>query len=408
MEKTSYAEDELNVGRELLVIHGWAYTPPPVAMFCLNFFGRDWFGARLKGSDATAFTQLMLTIYICQLHGLLLSKKDAMRAIQAEHVTTAQRYADIAVSLGLITIEKSKLDGRIQLLVPTRTGIAKVEKELGAIAKAMKWAAAEEARNFDEARALHDAISVEPPKLEQLALVADAFLHVEEPREKLKLPPLHTKKAPPPPRTMERYVEVYTETLEHIEGCVPALDARCEAYMYLGKYHDALNDAEQLIRLQPGKYLARRALLYVRTKQPDKAIADYNVVIQHEPDFARFFMLRAEAFLQKEDWGSALRDVEQVMKDAAGFFPVRVQQIRAVALLQLQRLEDALAEFKAVRERIANDVEDSDEAIGLIKSSGTLSGNFQVELLDTFSDRETLPHLDELIANLEAHLKEHG
>src|SRR5262245_8959871 len=104
------------------VIHTVSYSPDPTVYFCLNFLGREWFGGSVKGAEALTFAHMIFSLYTVQRQGLLMSKKDVMRAIGAEHVTTAKRYADIGVKLGMLRLAKAEMDQRVELVILTDHG----------------------------------------------------------------------------------------------------------------------------------------------------------------------------------------------------------------------------------------------------------------------------------------------
>ena len=56
----------------------------------------------------------------------------------AEHISTAKRYPDLAVRLGFVETRKATLDSRIQLLYLTEPGRKAVEHELEIITKSAR------------------------------------------------------------------------------------------------------------------------------------------------------------------------------------------------------------------------------------------------------------------------------
>ena len=274
MEITAIQEADVPTEPDWM-IWGSSYTPPSTALFCLNFLGRNWFdldaklppARRLTQADKLTFVRLMITLYAVQKQGLLLSKKDVMRAIDAEHISTAKRYTDLGVTLGFVTTRKAKLDTRIQLLYLTEAGQRAVERELEVLTKAARWLVADLSENLaDHSKSyeLRDSITVEPPKLEQLAIVND----------ELRKPPPGT--VPPMrgralasegareawlkafvqarqryrPLTALRWVAAYSEILEFDPRNREALDAREQNNeRLLGNLNAALEDADKLVEI---------------------------------------------------------------------------------------------------------------------------------------------------------------
>jgi tetratricopeptide (TPR) repeat protein len=345
------------------VIHGHAYsaTIPATLRFCLNFLGRNWFGTTLKGAEAVAFTQLMLTIYLVQRQGFLLSKKDAMRAIGAEQVTTAKRYVDAAVELGMLRVEKSKRDRRVELLVPTQAGLQIIEKELKAVEETIHWAETRLAEQYeheahfsvreapepprlklsDNAPISYDfesAITVEPPRLEELLLVNDPFAGQGG------------------PQTFTRYIEAYTETLRLMPENVYALEERARLYGRIGRHDKALADMNRLMELRPDQYLTDRARVYLEMDRYDEAIADVTRLMELKPELAPR-ALRAQAYARKGEWQGALEDFDAAIKEVEEMFkePVVVPEVwagRGTAHAALGHFDEALADLEKAYERV--------------------------------------------------------
>lgn len=157
-----------------------------------------------------------------------MSKKDALRAMGVDHLATAQKYIALAHDANLITIERSKLDARVYLLVPTAKGIGTIEGELDRIHTDHQWAQA--CLDFDEDRAeelrpdlsFHPAFRDDPVGVPEV-IKSSAF-----------------------GSDAEREIALYSETLEHAPSNV---DARLHRAMLLenaGQYHKAIDDLEYL------------------------------------------------------------------------------------------------------------------------------------------------------------------
>ena len=362
------------------VIHGHAYsaTIPAVLRFCLNFLGRNWFGTTLKGAEAVTFTQLMLTVYLVQRKGFLLSKKDAMRAIGAEQVTTAKRLVDAAVELGMLRVEKSKRDRRVELLVPTDTGLEIIEKELGVMEEAIHWAElrlaeghAHEAhfavRGDPKAPRLklsdehppsyefEHSITVEPPRLEELLLINDPFAGQGG------------------PQTFTRYIDAYTETLRLMPNNVHALEERARLYERIDRHDWALADINLLMELRPDQYLADRARVHLAMDQYDDAIADITRLLELKPELAPRD-IRARAYACKGDWQHALEDFDAAVKEVEGMFkePIVLPELRAgrgFAHAALGHFDEALVDLETAYERVARFQKGHEESLKVLERS---------------------------------------
>jgi tetratricopeptide (TPR) repeat protein len=339
-------------------IYGRSYSPQPLVEFSLNFLGRDWFGAGLKGSEALTFARLMLAMYAVQAQGLLMSKKDAMRAIGAEHVATTKRYADLAVDRGMLRIETSQLDRRVELLVLTEAGVRAVEKELETISHTIQWVEAARGRGSARAHELHRSITVSPPRLEQLTIVDDPLPPPSQSPDQ-GLP----ERPPAPPKTFARYNAAYSETLRLIPNNFPALNSRLENYRWLGEYENALADANRLEELQPGNHLARRADIYVQLEKFDLAIADIDRLMQLEPGTKYPRITRAKAYAGKGEWQAALDDIRAVYEDQEKGLDdvVRLRGFAHAALGHTEAaLEDLTYAYEKTMEYIHNILRDPD------------------------------------------------
>src|ERR1700687_5886457 len=74
--------------------------------------------------------RLLIGIFICYNSGLLPTKKQALKFMNATHGKTSQRYIRLAEEKGLLTVAQSKADQRVDKLCPTESLLALVESEL--------------------------------------------------------------------------------------------------------------------------------------------------------------------------------------------------------------------------------------------------------------------------------------
>jgi tetratricopeptide (TPR) repeat protein len=393
-------------------IYSISYSPPPAVEFCLNFLERDWFGAGLKGEESLTLARLLLTVYGAQCQGLLISKKDAMRAIGAEHVSTTKRYADIALQLGILKLEKSAIDRRVELLVPTDVGIRMIEKELDTIAETIRWAAAEFANDWSKASELKGSISSHPLRLEELTLVADPFTprperhgqprKTEEQDNVTKQMIMQLEQAQEArPRSHARWIAAYSETIRLMPSNVLALDARSEAYKFLGDYEKALADVNRMEELQPGKWLVRRAYILNALRRYDAAIADMSRAIELEPEMREPRINRAEAYVETEEWQLALKDLDYVMEpEGTREYPPDWVRLRGYARVGVGQIKEAIDDLEYVLCR-------QKEYLDLVTDPdyhNTFSTGEDYRRADEEQVRANICHLEALIGDLKKRL----
>jgi tetratricopeptide (TPR) repeat protein len=339
---------------ERWLIYGHEYSPNPAIEFSLNFLGRDWFGTGLKTPDALTFARLLLSIYAVQAEGLLMSKKDAMRMIGAEHVSTIRRHTDLAIERGILRMERSQLDRRAELLVLTDFGIKTIEKELQEISRSARWLRAalkeakktgDEPQDDETASQLHDSITVKPPALEKLTLVNDVSLGLRTALTAEGSRP-HIALLRAPAKSFARYNAAYSETLRLLPNNLPALHARLHNYEFLRDYESALADVNQLEQLEPGHHLVRRADIYVELGQYDLAIKDINRELELYPDNQSARSFRALAYAGKGEWQKALDDVSAVARPNREDNPEWWVYLRGRAHAALGHKEEAIADLE--------------------------------------------------------------
>lgn len=133
-------------------------------------------------------------------------------------------------------------------------------------------------------------------------------------------------------------------------GRAGALTERAWLHTVMGDSQAALADYTQAIELSPreGPYL-QRAQLLEQMRRYDAALADLNQYVTLFPQRANAWETRAEHYTRRGNHEAALRDynaaIERNRADAQLHFR------RAGALIQLDRLEEALADLDWVIER---------------------------------------------------------
>jgi DNA-binding MarR family transcriptional regulator len=394
-----------------------SYTPAPAVHFCLSFLRRDWFGSKLEGAEALTFTLLMLTIYGVQKEGLLMSKKDAMREIGAEHVATVKRYVTRAEELGMLRVEQSHLDRRIELLVLTEAGTERIEKELATIVQAMHWTEASLAEGAKDMGVVLDppilkladdhapasefksSMTVDPPRLEDLAVVADRFSRAGKPRP--GYPSLR-------PRTHHRWIAAYQETLRVLPKNVEALDACSETHIHLGENDEALPLVERLVKLNPA-YLRRRAFLYERLGKYDLAITDVNQALERGDDAPAIRLTRARAYANKREWNLALEDLNAASEYGSrlfrgGMWSYDWAYLRGIVHANLGNLREALADLQHAHKGIQENIGMYQD---LLRDPDPMLSIATPEE-DVIFWRELAAHVQEIIAQVEELRKTKG
>ena len=350
MARRTIVVPQYDAARAYVVSSGGYQYGNPIVRFALNFLGRDWLSSGLKGVEALTFAQLMFSLYAVQNEGVLMSKKDAMRAIGAEHVATIKRYADLAVDLGMLRVEKSKLDERVQLLVLTEKGLAIIENELKIITQAVDWVqnAVAYKLNSDEgarkrAEAVESSITVRLPSLDELTLVADPLGGSRSGADPLKTNP----------KTFARWVNAYSETLRIIPNDIRALSSRAQYHWHTGHYAEALADYQKLNELQPDRWHGVLAEAFYENGNYRAAIEAITRHIEKtEDDFTRAHghVSRGKYFAAQGDWRKVMDDLQAAEKAYPGGESSEWRRLRGLASAALGDHEQALADLQPLYE----------------------------------------------------------
>jgi len=153
-------------------------------------------------------------------------------------------------------------------------------------------------------------------------------------------------------KTTSDYVNNYSQGYQTIEECNEKLSLNHDDFkgyycrgrlFFAGKeYTKALADFTDAIRLQKNHAFtyAQRAATYNQLGKFDLAIADCNEQIVLEHTVAGLHN-RAEAYMGKHDWSSALKDADEFLNKYPADYGMTL--IRAQSLYQLKRLDEAEA-----------------------------------------------------------------
>jgi tetratricopeptide (TPR) repeat protein len=162
-----------------------------------------------------------------------------------------------------------------------------------------------------------------------------------------------------------------------------ALVVRSLCHLQRGRRKRAQADMERALQLRPEHPYVRllSAGFYQIEDQPDKALAEYNLVLKGSNEFIarRAFVGRALSFLQKGDIHSAIADCDQALKLASR--SIEGYALRSVACSQAGDADQSRSDF--------------DVALALDRKKAHL---FRSEFLDALKlDSEAIADLTELI-----------
>lgn len=165
---------------------------------------------------------------------------------------------------------------------------------------------------------------------------------------------------------VERVIAEFTDTeadrprlqqmireLNYIVKEVPRVAHRCYAYqarLYakLQDYAHALNAIEQALELMPldDRLLILRGDIHREAQNHTLALEDYNNVLAAHPDSVTARIHRAETNQAQGDFEAALRDINEALKHEPR--SPRLIYRRGMVLMDLRRVSEALADFRAV------------------------------------------------------------
>jgi tetratricopeptide (TPR) repeat protein len=113
-------------------------------------------------------------------------------------------------------------------------------------------------------------------------------------------------------------------------------------------YEQAVLDASMVILLNPtySRAYLLRALSYLSLEQPDNALADLEIAIEHAPSVefeSALRLTRADIYIQQENWDLALDELDSAIEISPETPDAYVMRARVYALQE--RYEDALADY---------------------------------------------------------------
>jgi tetratricopeptide (TPR) repeat protein len=124
-----------------------------------------------------------------------------------------------------------------------------------------------------------------------------------------------------------------------------ALGNRAAAYKLMGRYDEAITDANAAIGLDPRnpQYWCQRADLRAKKQMYAEAIADYTAALERASDYVWAFRGRGQAYLGQGNAKLALDDLHAALRQKPGDFNLTV--LRGRANSQAQNYEPAIADF---------------------------------------------------------------
>ena len=128
-------------------------------------------------------------------------------------------------------------------------------------------------------------------------------------------------------------IAVCSEVIKKNESSYKAYNKRAHIYARMGEWDKALNDIEKTIELnpqEPAHYFSRARWL-INTEKYQDAIIDLTKVIELEKDNKDYYylestyFLRSYAFHQVGEFDFAIKDLSRVRHDFSLFFSGRIQ-----------------------------------------------------------------------------------
>ena len=116
-----------------------------------------------------------------------------------------------------------------------------------------------------------------------------------------------------------RFSDALSQTVESVPALNQSIvyDRRADAYLHKGDYDRAITDYDRVIQLQPHCDICtyhNRGFAYLYKEDYDRAIADFDQAIQIQPDFAVAYGNRGLAYHDKGDYDRAIADFDQAMQ----------------------------------------------------------------------------------------------
>lgn len=343
--------------------------------FLLSVFEMKWWlGEGLSIGERASLLRLLFKCRDAYDQGLLLTKKDAMKAIGVENQVTSLRYVQLATDMEMLTVARSTLDERVHYLVPTLKGLMTLQTVCDAIIAGVEFAAdalEKGAFNWPEITTLS-----ERNLIPVLMKVASSTSRIEElaPWKEFEMASLY--RGPDPwalgvtvQRKLEQEAAQYEEVLRHAEYNGGALYRLVVARYRLGDFDGVIEACEKL--LQPPFVLAEgldervhgiflSALRQV--KHFEKAIEYADKFIANNPTRVDYLWARGESFRSIGNYDRAIGDFTSAIELEPSTW---LFLSRALSFGGSGRFKEVAADVERARELHAADKNGKDaEAIG--------------------------------------------
>jgi tetratricopeptide (TPR) repeat protein len=119
----------------------------------------------------------------------------------------------------------------------------------------------------------------------------------------------------------DRAIDAYSNAIRTDPDYFPAYFARANCWFDKGDFKQAIRDYTESIRRLPNPKLkagslAARGRCWIQLKEVDKAFADFESALQHDPESTYAYMSRAELWSSKGEWDKSIADWNQTIKCA--------------------------------------------------------------------------------------------
>jgi tetratricopeptide (TPR) repeat protein len=190
----------------------------------------------------------------------------------------------------------------------------------------------------------------------------------------------------------EKAVSSFDKAIKNNPASGVAYLGRSRAYLNLGKFDQALEDARSAVERIPDKASAygQRAIVLKLQRNPDQAAQDLTIAVKLDPGYAWAYAQRADIYSRAKDHDKALADINAALKSNPNF--VEAYRLRAWVLNRMGKCREAYDDFKKVEQLSPNDawslqdkawflltcpdekLQDSTQALELAKKALELSG----------------------------------
>ncbi|WP_243366738.1 tetratricopeptide repeat protein [Fundidesulfovibrio soli] len=144
----------------------------------------------------------------------------------------------------------------------------------------------------------------------------------------------------------DRAVDYFTQAISLDGSMLKAYNNRGLAYLSLGQNEKALNDFNMALRLSENRNfeaLFNRAIAYQRTKDFDRALADYDKLLSMQMDFAPALANKAEIYWTIKRFPEARKALDLAVKSSPRDPDLYFN--RAIILEQLNDVQGALQDY---------------------------------------------------------------